>query len=740
MQLPMTWASANGDPTSDIARHLLDRLDHVVARAGGWTARCPAHLDRSPSLSISQAADGSMLVHCFAGCSRSQILAALDVRERDLHPAHAKFGRRSVPSTSPDGLTLVALATAKHLPVAFLRSLGCSTGRGPSVHTPYYDADRHVQSMRIRQALSGDRFRWRRGDHAMPYGLWRLHAARPAGWVLLVEGESDCWTAWYHGLPAIGIPGKATWQPDWAKHLTGLEVVLWQEPDAEDLVERVAADLPSARVAVAPAETKDISEAHCAGADVAALVGAARAAARSIETWRASRRTAALLAAHAAAESVLADADPLALVKTAIVRDGYGGDPTCPLIVYLAATTRLLPIGRGTMPAHTLILGSSSSGKNAALDAGLRTIPADAVVRIDAGSPRVLIYDERALEHRVVVFAEADSLPGSEDNPAASAIRNLAQDGHLHYDVTVRDSETGGYKVHHITKPGPSVLLTTSIHPLGRQLMTRLFTIEVPDEPEHLRAALAAQADLEVDGVRPPDARLLSFQAYLQAQAPIDVVVPFARELAKAMGRRAHSPRILRDTARLTALVKAVAILRIAHRTVDGRGRLVATLDDYATVYGLVADLYEATSGASPRVRDTVAAVATLEAAKGNGSSANGTEVAHQLGIPVPSAWRRVATAVKGGWLVNDETRPSQMARLRVGEALPVSSGLPLVEELQAHLPLLDAIVKTSPVVEALDGATDFTFSGLPDGDARPTDPSWWVLADGSDDYLLGTA
>jgi putative DNA primase/helicase len=30
----------------------------------GWMARCPAHEDRVPSLSISDAPDGKILVHC----------------------------------------------------------------------------------------------------------------------------------------------------------------------------------------------------------------------------------------------------------------------------------------------------------------------------------------------------------------------------------------------------------------------------------------------------------------------------------------------------------------------------------------------------------------------------------------------------------------------------------------------------------------------------------------------------
>jgi hypothetical protein len=43
----------------------------------GFIARCPAHEDRTPSLSISDGADGKVLVHCHAGCSQSAVLDAL---------------------------------------------------------------------------------------------------------------------------------------------------------------------------------------------------------------------------------------------------------------------------------------------------------------------------------------------------------------------------------------------------------------------------------------------------------------------------------------------------------------------------------------------------------------------------------------------------------------------------------------------------------------------------------------
>ena len=50
-------------------------------RAGaGWIARCPAHDDRKPSLSITDSENGNVLVYCHAGCEQHRVIAALRLR------------------------------------------------------------------------------------------------------------------------------------------------------------------------------------------------------------------------------------------------------------------------------------------------------------------------------------------------------------------------------------------------------------------------------------------------------------------------------------------------------------------------------------------------------------------------------------------------------------------------------------------------------------------------------------
>jgi hypothetical protein len=66
--------------------NLIQRLGKVRGRNGSWTAQCPAHEDKSPSLSVREADDGRVLVHCFGGCDVHTVLGAVGMDMTDLFP------------------------------------------------------------------------------------------------------------------------------------------------------------------------------------------------------------------------------------------------------------------------------------------------------------------------------------------------------------------------------------------------------------------------------------------------------------------------------------------------------------------------------------------------------------------------------------------------------------------------------------------------------------------------------
>ena len=62
-------------PTERILSALTDRNCNPKRNGKGWSARCPAHDDRRPSLSVSEGDDGRALVFCQAGCATAEALA-----------------------------------------------------------------------------------------------------------------------------------------------------------------------------------------------------------------------------------------------------------------------------------------------------------------------------------------------------------------------------------------------------------------------------------------------------------------------------------------------------------------------------------------------------------------------------------------------------------------------------------------------------------------------------------------
>lgn len=82
---------------------LLSKLDKVRATGkGSYLACCPAHADKSPSLTIRELDDGRILLHCFSGCDVESVLSSVGLTFSDLYPEraseHGKPERRPFPA------------------------------------------------------------------------------------------------------------------------------------------------------------------------------------------------------------------------------------------------------------------------------------------------------------------------------------------------------------------------------------------------------------------------------------------------------------------------------------------------------------------------------------------------------------------------------------------------------------------------------------------------------------------
>jgi hypothetical protein len=78
-----------------------------------WTALCPAHNDRRPSLGVREADDGRVLLYCRAGCETSAILDSIGATWTDLFLPRSRIdppaGRRREHLVHPaDALSLLS--------------------------------------------------------------------------------------------------------------------------------------------------------------------------------------------------------------------------------------------------------------------------------------------------------------------------------------------------------------------------------------------------------------------------------------------------------------------------------------------------------------------------------------------------------------------------------------------------------------------------------------------------------
>lgn len=238
-------------PTDTVLNALTAAKREPRKSGSGWAARCPAHEDKSPSLSIGTGDNGGAVLHCQAGCTPDAVVEALGLTMRDLFPEdRAKPGRPAPrrwakpaatdPAAEPAAAALdedperwvatfaplaeamtpdrwATLAATLALPVEACRRLsvgwadgaalkGLNPGKpGPRTGAwaiPEVDGGGGVVGLSLR-SKRGSKWAATGGKRGLTLAEDPPEAAGP---VLLVEGQSDTAAAAALGLRAIGRP------------------------------------------------------------------------------------------------------------------------------------------------------------------------------------------------------------------------------------------------------------------------------------------------------------------------------------------------------------------------------------------------------------------------------------------------------------------------------------------------------------------------------------------------------
>jgi len=673
---------------------VLALLENVREVENGWTALCPAHPDSNPSLSIAEAEDGRVLMKCFGGCETRDIVGAIGMTLSDLY-RQPKGKRKRIVSTS--GLTLEEYSKAKRLPIEFLQELGIGQiqlGGIPAVRMPYLDENGTVLATRMRISMDGNpKILWKTGDDPCPYGLWRLgdYSGRT---ITLVEGESCAQTLWLHNLPALGLPGAASWQQSWAQYLERFKriYVLKEPDDGGEMLLRRLRDSPirDRTFLIRLRGFKDASELFLSNPDE--FETSWKEAKRSAVSWREfenEENSVARKMAWKACRDLARSEDILSLVVEDMEKRNVTGESRAKKLLYLNLITRFLD-----RPVSVVVTAPSSAGKSFVVESTLAYMPESACYALTAMSEKALAYSSEPLKNRFLVLYEGAALSGEFQN---YLVRSLLSEGCIRYE-TVEKTDVG-MQARLIEREGPTgLILTTTVVTLHPENATRLLCIPVSDSPaqtQRVLLALAKSANDTKQNSSPDMERWHALQDWLSL-AEHRVYIPYADALASLIPPVAV--RLRRDFGAILNLIKAHAILHQANRARDDEGRIVAELEDYRVVRELVNDLVS--QGVEQTVPTTVRATvnAVFQACQLDAPpdsrpvsrlnaepiTASVAQVAKALSLERSSASRRINQALGLGYLKNLETKEGRPLRLVLGDSLPGERTImPTPEELR---------------------------------------------------------
>ena len=252
------------NPTQRVLDALEECGNHATRSGKGWSARCPAHDDRNPSLSISEGSEGQALVHCHAGCGFDDIVEAIGLQTNEMFPVACDTSRVSArsrpqsvardtgrawkPTPKPPAIYPNAHAALSAVEAMIGSSVDCSW----EYHDPQgeligvilrFDLPDGKQIRPISLHVSGQGGGWVLGGMPAPKPLYALREIIDSSEVVYVcEGEKACDAARAIGLVATTSPhgAQSASKADWSV-MRGRSVVIL--PDHDDAGERYASDV-----------------------------------------------------------------------------------------------------------------------------------------------------------------------------------------------------------------------------------------------------------------------------------------------------------------------------------------------------------------------------------------------------------------------------------------------------------------------------------------------------------------
>jgi putative DNA primase/helicase len=206
---------------------ILERLESVILEKGGWRAKCPAHDDSNPSLRVTVAPDGKILLSCrSARCTAVAIMGALGLSMRTLFPTGSGNG-----NGAPTGKAPAPMATKKPWGRT-VASYDYLDENGALLFQVCRDEHKNFRQRRPKAHADPGEDQWEysvEGARRVLYRLPEVLSAKGFGLpIFVVEGEKDADSLCALGLPATTAPrgAAAEWEREYTEQLRGADLVV----------------------------------------------------------------------------------------------------------------------------------------------------------------------------------------------------------------------------------------------------------------------------------------------------------------------------------------------------------------------------------------------------------------------------------------------------------------------------------------------------------------------------------
>lgn len=325
---------------------------------------------------------------------------------------------------------------------------------------------------------------------------------------------------------------------------------------------------------------------------------------------------------------------------SAIRKAGVVGEEQNALVIYIAATSRLLE-----KPLCLFVKGSSGAGKNFLTDAVLELLPSSETRVLTSSSLRSWNYFGNALAHKIVYVKERNESAGS-----VHPLRLLISENGLVHNVT--EKRNGRFVVKRRVTKGPVAgISTTTQDRVEVDDETRNLSIWLDETPEQTKRIMEAAVENH-DRLEANERKAWhEVQRIIQKRAALPIERPawFKNFLSDVRSDNLWARRYFPAFVQACGIVALIRSFRSAAKTTDKSKGIIVRFTDFAVAALIFNAVFKHSIDRADDEDFEVQQYVRRISLRKDGKGVRGSELAGEMGVSADRAYDLLRKAARAG-------------------------------------------------------------------------------------------